>query len=335
MLIAIVRQLAHQLRERVKIELKPAHFADRFSSLKRLLGEAISFDATELNLGLTKLTASIKSSPEARDRIRKALEPDTDNWLAAANDVIGQSILGLEKKGYRGLVIIVDDLDKMIVRPHDSAGCTTSEYLFVHRSAQLTAFKCHLIYTLPLELAYSHHESKIKQLYGGHLPVVPMTKIFHKPPKSTPYKAGIERFRAVIDARLKEIGVGPNDLFESDRIRDDLIKLTGGQPTELMSMIREAIITDDLPIGRAGVNRCRIESMRSYRRMLRIDHWPVIEEVRRTGQVVRTSENETAFRELLDSRAILVYNNDDEWYGVNPALGGLENPASKSSEAES
>jgi hypothetical protein len=56
---------------------------------------------------------------------------------------------------------------------------------------------------------------------------------------------------------------------------------------------------------------------------LRKDHWPLIEEVRRTGDVVRTLDNETAFRELLDSRAILLYENGEEWYGVNPAIDEL------------
>ena len=60
------------------------------------------------------------------------------------------------------------------------------------------------------------------------------------------------------------------------------------------------IVTDGLPIRSAGVKRCRTEAMRSYRRQLRSDHWPLIDEVRRTGEVVRTNENETAFRELLD-----------------------------------
>ena len=59
---------------------------------------------------------------------------------------------------------------------------------------------------------------------------------------------------------------------------------------------------------------------RSYQRFLRADHQPVIDEVRRTGKVIRTKENEAAFRELLDSRAILVYENAEEWYNVNPVI---------------
>src|SRR5260370_7431099 len=93
-----------------------------------------------------------------------------------------------------------------------------------------------------------------------------------------------------------------------------------------MSMVREAIITEGLPFGSAGVKRCFTEAMRSYRRQLRSDHWPLIQEVRRTGEVVRTTENEIAFRELLDSRTILLYVNDPECYAVNPPIPDLPPP---------
>jgi hypothetical protein len=93
-----------------------------------------------------------------------------------------------------------------------------------------------------------------------------------------------------------------------------------------MTLIREAIVTEGLPIKHKGVKRSRTEALRSYRRQLRADHWPLIEEARATGQIVRTMANETAFRELLESRALLLFINDEEWYGVNPALDELTPP---------
>ena len=187
---------------------------------------------------MATVSTTVKNSPDARLKVREVLEPDTNNWLIAANDVIGEAIRGLQKKGLRGLCVIVDDLDKMITRPHSSAGCSTTEYLFVHRSSQLTAFHCHLIYTLPIDLAYSHHEPTIKRLYSG-LPVVPMTKIASPPPSSRSYKPGVQKFRDMIDVRLQSVGTGRKDLFDSEEVCTDLIKLTGGQPTELMTLIRK------------------------------------------------------------------------------------------------
>ncbi len=332
-LIAIMRQVSEQLVDREQIKLKPGYFRDRFEKLKLLALAEVSFDKLEFPAYLAKFSATIKNSPDARQEVRKALEPDTNNLLVAANDIIGQAKLELIKKGYKSLVVIVDDLDKMITRPLESAGCSTTEHLFVNRSAQLTAFHCHMIYTLPIALAYSTQESTLRQLYGGALPVVPMTKITTPPPVSRTYVPGMKKFRELIKKRLDKVGVEEDFLFQSDRVRDDLIKLSGGQPTELMTLIRGAIVTEEeLPIKPPSVKRRRTEAMRSYRRLLRADHWPLIEEARRTGRVVRTKENEAAFRELLDSRALLLYVNDEEWYGINPAIDDLEAPLPRPSE---
>lgn len=326
-LIAIIRQIAVQFRERLGITLAPGYFKDRFQRLKELALKEVEFEGVELEAGMATLSTTLRGSPEARRKVRAALEPDTGNWMTAANEVIGDAILRLPRDQFSGLVVIVDDLDKMITRPHTEAGCLTTEYLFIHRAAQLTGFLCHVIYTLPIELAYSHHNASIKQRYSGHLPVVPMTKIETPPPECKAHAPGIKKFREMISTRLSSVGATEEDLFKSDKVRDDLIKLTGGQPTELMSFIRESLATDGLPISSQGVKRCRFELMCTYDRQLRSDHWPLIEEVRRTGKVVRTPDNESAFRELLDSRALLLYINGREWYGVNPAIDDLEPPA--------
>jgi len=165
-LVAIVYQLARQLRERLGIELKPGYFKDRWERLKELLGTEVSFEGLELDAGMVKIAAAIKSSPDARAKVRRAMEPDTGNLLHAANDVIGKATQELIKKEFHGLVILVDDLDKIVLRPHSVAECSTAEYLFIHRHAQLSAFECHTVYSMPLALAYSVQEQKIANLYG-------------------------------------------------------------------------------------------------------------------------------------------------------------------------
>jgi hypothetical protein len=326
-LIAIIRQIAAQFRDPLGITLAPRYFKDRWQRLKQLALTEVDFDGVDLEVGMAKLSTTLRGSPEARRRVREALEPDTGNWMTAANDVIGEAILKLPKEQFSGLVVIVDDLDKMITRMDEKAGCLTTEKLFIHRAAQLTGFLCHVIYTLPIELAYSHHNASIKLRYSGHLPVVPMTKIETPPPECKAHAPGIKKFREMISTRLSSVGATEDDLFQSGKVRDDLIKLTGGQPTELMSFIRESIATSGLPITSQGVKRCRFETMRTYRRQLRADHWPLIQETRRTGQIIRTDDNEKPFRELLDSRALLLYRNDEEWYGVNPCIDDPAAPA--------
>lgn len=327
-LAAIIRQTAAQLSKSAQIELKPGYFRDRWERVKNLLGSEVSFDELGLEAGMLQVTAAIKSSPDARLEIRKLLEPDTGNWIYAANDVISQAVLELLKKDYHGLVIIVDDLDKMVLRPHEKAGCTTAEHLFVNREAQLSAFECHMVYTLPLALAYSAQAATLSSLYGANIPVVPMTKLTTRPPKNEPFAPGIEKFRQLIQSRLDSIKADSNKVFAKDTVRDELIRLSGGQPRELMILIRESFARSDLPITADGVSFAARDLRRAYARQLTAQLWPILQQVRETGRIERTADSDAAVRELLDSRAVLAYVNDEdeEWYNLNPIIADLRNP---------
>ena len=326
-LIAVVRQMATQLKERTGITLKPGFFKNRLERLKDILTSPIDFESFELHLGLMELAGAMKGSPDARREIRKILEPDTNNLLYAANEVIGQAVGELVKQHKAGLVVLMDDLDKMIVREREGSRSTTDEYLFVNRAAQLTAFHCHVIYTIPLSLAYSHHSPTIAAAYGGEqVPVVPMTRIGGWPPNTGRNEPGVRKFREIIERRLKAADAKQSDVFASDDVRDRLIALSGGQPTELITLVRDGIITRDLPIDEKSLERARINGRRGYARFLRAEHWPIIEEIGKSGSYTRTKDNEPAFRELLDSRAVLQYVNDEDWYGLNPMVAALNPP---------
>jgi hypothetical protein len=319
-LIAIVRQMAGQLKDRLDISLKPGYFKDRLQRLMALLESEVTFEGAELGNDLMSLSATVRSSPDARLKLRKLLEPDTGNWLKAANNLIGEAKLALVKKGFRDLVIIVDDLDKMIMRPHAEAACSTCEYLFVHREAQLTGFDCHLVYTMPIACAYSAMEAAIANLYGGHPPVVPMTRLSSRPPSAKPYEPGIQKFRDIVESRLAKAEAESSQVFKSPYIRDGVIRLSGGQPRELMILVRECIAGSGLPIDEAAVDRAAREGRRAYARQLRAEHWPILEAVRKSGSLDRDDTNDAQIRELLDSRAVLQYINEEEWYGVNPLV---------------
>jgi AAA ATPase-like protein len=326
LLLTLIRQLAVDLQEREGISLKPGYFRDRLERLKGLLASEVSFDKFTFGGDLLKISGEIKGSPEARKEIRRALEADTSNLLVAANDLIGEALVQLSKKGKQGLVLIVDDLDKIIVRPREGLNATTDEYLFVNRAAQLTGFGCHVVYTVPLSLAYSHHENAIRRNYGGYVPVVPMTKVAGSPPDCEPHESGIDCFRNIIDRRLAVADAKFEEVFADDDVCRDLIRISGGQPTELMTLVREGIVTHGLPIDQESLKRAELEGNREYSRMLMARHWPILNEIRQSGQFARSAEREDAFRELLNSRAVLQYVNDREWYGLNPMVADLTPP---------
>lgn len=318
-LIAIVRQVAKVLKDKLDVELKPGYFTDRWKRLKKLFTTEIEFNEIGLEAGFAKLGMTLKGSPDIRLKLREAFEPDAGNWLTAANEVLDQATIAAVKNGYAGLVVIFDELDKM-----DDA--ERSVELFVRRQSQLTGFKCHLVYSMPLALAYSHHQNSIRQAFNGDVPVVPMTKVRNLPPDGKPHPPGIEMFAEIIRRRIKPLNLTMNDLFQSEDVRESLILLTGGQPTELMTMTREALVGFGAPITQEAIERVQREGSRDYARQLLREHWEIIAEVRKSGVFVPGKTNETQFRELLAGRALLQYVNAVEWYGLNPLVAAIEPP---------
>jgi hypothetical protein len=214
----------------------------------------------------------------------------------------------------------------MTLRPHPTVGCSTAEYLFAERHAQLTAFHCHVVYTMPIALAYSCRERNIANLYGyTSSPVVPMTMIFDAAGKKN--KLGFDKFTDLIRKRLNMAGAEEKDVFESGGIRDKIIEYSGGQPRELITLIRDSTIAGPLPITLLMVENVARKVRHAYARQLFQEHWMIIKQVKRDHKLRRTRENDLLYMELLDSRAILQYKNNGEWYGVNPLLPAP--PASK------
>jgi hypothetical protein len=317
-LIGIIRQTAVQLRESLSIKLKPGYFKQRWEEVKSILRRDIDLTTVELDVGLAKFSAVIKDSPDTRVEIRKLLEPHTTNWIEAANEVISEAELRLSKKDYAGLVIIVDGLDKVSPRYHESGRCTLAEYLFENRFAQLTAFKCHMVYTLPISVAYSCRERNIAHLYGYVAPpVIPMVMVFDTTGNKN--KDGFNKFRELIEKRCRKANI-KKSIFEKTEVEDKVIEYSGGQPREVMTLIRDCLVQGGLPIKALSVEQVARKIRHAYDRQLREEHWQIVKQVRKDHRLKRNEDNDYLYMELLDSRAILQYENGGEWYGINPFL---------------
>ncbi len=318
-LMAIIRQVACDLRNRLGIELKPGYFKQRWADVKGLLGSEVTLESLDLSAGLAKVTAAVKSSPSTRNEVRRALEPRTGSWIGAANEVLSEATSRLAKEGYAGLVIIVDDLDKLSVEETKERTASVAERLFLTRHAQLTAFNCHTIYTVPLALAYSCKEREIASRYGKIAPeVVPLTRLHDHNGKKR--AAGFERFRAIVARRIEKAGAAMRDVFARSAVLDRVIALSGGHPRALMTFIREALVGGDLPVTAETVNRVAAEAGRGCSRYLHEGHWAVIEQVRHTRTIERTPANDPFITSLLANCLILHYLNDRESYRLNPLL---------------
>jgi hypothetical protein len=135
-LLAIARQVSESL-EAIQIKLQPGYFTNLFSEVKDFLQTPVDLSlGAELSFGIGKITAQAKDSPKLRGQLRQYLEPRTNGILDAINELIERATKELKRRGKKGLVVIVDNLDRVDSRPLPS-GRLQPEYLFIDRGEQL------------------------------------------------------------------------------------------------------------------------------------------------------------------------------------------------------
>lgn len=164
--LAIVGQVSESL-EAMNLHVKPGYFAKLFAEIVDFLQTPMDLEVQgELSVGIAKITAKTKESPKLRRRLRDYLEPRTENILQSINEeLLARAKKELKAQGKKGLVVIVDNLDRVAIRPLPS-GRSLPEYLFIDRGEQLRKLDCHLVYTIPLALTFSNDSAELQHRLG-------------------------------------------------------------------------------------------------------------------------------------------------------------------------
>ncbi len=215
LLFAIIRQVGKALRERVHEELRPAWLSRFVDDFKRFLGSEVDFEKLQLDAKIAKITATIKSSPDARVAIRKALEPNVSNLIVAANELLDDAVTRLRIKDYRDLVLIVDNLDRIVLRDLPNSQSNTHEHLFIDRGAQLAQLRCHIVYTLPISLVFSPKATALGNVFSRRPDVLPMVKVIQS--NGTDDSAGMNAMRTIVQRRLAVAQVQEGTAFDTRR----------------------------------------------------------------------------------------------------------------------
>jgi hypothetical protein len=104
-------------------------------------------DKFSLYLGIGEITTRAKSDATLREKLNQYLGPQKTKLLEAINkELLEPAIASLKQQGKKGLVVIVDNLDRIDNR-QKAWGRPQQEYLFVDQGEYLTKLHCHLVYT--------------------------------------------------------------------------------------------------------------------------------------------------------------------------------------------
>ena len=246
---------------------------------------------------LAKLTAEIKAGSSRKDQTRLKLEKEKAVFIQRLNILIGDARNKVKANGKQDLVLIIDGLEKMPYRLLDDKQ-STHTHLFIHNAEQLKAPQCHIIYTVPISLAYNANLGSD----FSNTEVIPMVKTNN---------AGLVKLREVINKRADT-----KKLFDHPDSIDELIKLSGGVMRDLMHLLRACADTDNQTISQKEVDYAQKELVLAYDRLVRNDELEnlqfVIAEKRVTG--------DESYSRLLNLRLVLEYQNGERWAGIHPAV---------------
>ena len=341
-LLAIARRVVESL-EAVKVKTEAKGFRAMLNGAVKILQTEIELSAEadvpgvgkieastsgefSLSLGIGKLSAKTKDSPDLRSKLRGYMEPKTNGLLDLINqEILLPGIADLKKVGKEGIVVIVDNLDRVDDSPKPW-GRPQTEYLFVDRAEQLRKLQCHVVYTMPLALRFSRDYGTLTARFMTDPIVLPMVPVVRR--DGSTHEEGIALLRQMVLSRVLPDSTpterlnAVNEIFDGINTLDRLCFASGGHVRNIMRLLNDALRKQrGLPITIEVLE----DTIRKRRNelVLSIDdeEWKLLRQVNATKKVV----GDTGYQTLIRSMYVYEYQDDDgSWFEVNPVLANAQ-----------
>jgi hypothetical protein len=337
-LLSIARRISESLEE---IELTPqaAGFRGLLDATKRvlfteidvkatagILGNKVGVDSSKkevsLSAGIAELTVTAKNDHTLREKLNQFLGPQKNKLLESINqELIEPAIAKLQNAGKKGLVVIVDNLDRIDNR-QKPFGRSQQEYLFVDQSECLMNLDCHVVYTMPLALKFSLDYETLKQRFGEEPRMLPMVPVQYR--DRSDFSAGIDLLRQMVlarafpelkpDERLNHI----HEVFDSLTSLDRLCRITGGHVRDLLRLLSEWIGKGrQLPLPGEVLEKLIRASRNDMTMNISSEEWALLRQVQQSRRV----GSDPAYQTLIRRRLVFEYRDDDgSWFDINPIL---------------
>jgi hypothetical protein len=296
-----------------------------FGEIGELLKTEVELKDIKVPTGIADFGVVLKDVPRARATLRRLLE----GRLPHIYDLINQEILDgarewlrkPEHGGFDDVLVIVDQLDRIpqkIIRDH----LTNQENIFLDHAGVLKFLKCDVLYTIPIELAYSRTRDRLKLAYSSEiltLPVIPVWQRNHQP-----HAAGVVMLCRIVEERAKKAGAGLGELFENQALLRRLCEVSGGHVRNLFILLRSAIERcDRLPITNEAVERTVKRQAWDISRTLGPAEWKALRGVHETSTAF--DGDPSLWYDLLRNLFVFEYEDaDGPWYDWNPLLGEVQ-----------
>ncbi len=321
-MLAIARRVSESLESQEKLQLnEPKGLKSLLLGIAKLFQVELEVSA-EASLGIAKITAKAKDSPELRNKLREYLGPRTKGILDSINEELLQpAIEKLKQRGKKGLVVIVDNLDR-VENSQKPWGRPQPEYLFVDRGEQLRQLKCHVVYTMPLSLRFSNDIERLTQRFMVNPKVLPMVPVLQR--NGSVCEEGMYLLKQMVLARAfpripEEYRFDLiKNIFDSPETLEQLCRVSGGHVRELLMLLYDWIKKERrLPLSK-NILEIVVKARSNQMKLAITDNeWELLRQVAQHKQV-RGDED---YRSLVHSRFVYEYcDRDGSWFDINPIL---------------
>ena len=266
-----------------------------------------------------KMRAAANASFSTKKRIIESIEPRLSDLVGHCNDLIREVKSKLPDIDKKGLIIIIEDLDKLSIEK--------AEELFFNHSNIITSFQTHVIFTVSVIFRYHPKFKLIKEDFDEDFEL-PMIKVRDK--HGELYSAGRNVLLDIIKYRIG------TECFEPPELVYEFIDKSGGCLRDLFRMIRDAA---DNALNHDKTLITQNDYLKSFYR-LRHDYENTIAEKRVNNQLITSVEeyynilNAVALSEtkkldntsntfdLRQSYCVISYDSEG-WCDLHPAVHSI------------
>jgi len=329
-LLTIAYRVSQSLEE-AGLLLQPRSIQSLLRELQDLF-QSVEISEVSCPLGIAAITTHSKTSPKLRNRLRGYLEPRTNQIIESINrELLEPAIEKLQQHGKRGLVVIIDNLDRIDFSLKPS-GRPQPEYLFIDRATPLRSLHCHVVYTIPLALLrFSDDYKLISERFVADPLVLPMVPVRFRDGRE--HEAGMSKLRQMVLARafpdLDEAGRlnKITEVFDGLETLDRLCQISGGHVRNLLRFLNKWIKAER----RLPLCRDRLETIIQDERNQAVlgivsEDWTLLRQLVQQKRGFKVKDDQKSrYQKLLRNLLVLEYRDQaGSWFDINPVLAEAE-----------
>ncbi len=269
----------------------------------------------EIPVGVAKLKLKLKNEFGFQHSSSQALQKEITEILLTLSDVLREARSLLNKQGVEDLVIIVDNLEKILLttfNPPQGTARNSHDLFFIEQLPVVQQLQAHLVLTVPISMHFNHN--RLRQVFLNPIvEVLPMVPVHHQGKPDEPHLNGLNCLRKLLAQRV-DLDV----LFADEKAIFHAISLSGGVIRDLFSILLGAVsFKPELKLTLGDIDGSVRSQVSSYERMLGgKSYLPSLHHVASTGGFPVGFPDEDK-RQLLYNLVVLEYNGVT-WYDVHP-----------------